>query len=473
VTSNGRGAVVAYLAVAGVVLLLMMLLGLVMMLQHADWLDLDPALFYQVMTVHGTGMVGVAGIGGAAIMWHFVGQHVALTRGIFVMNLVVFVIGAALILGADFIGGFAAGWTFLYPLPGHSNGVWPSAAAATHLLGLTAIGIGFLLLHLDVARAVIAKYGSLAHALGWPQLFGGADMKTAPPPAVVASTMVLIINILGLVIGAAVLVIMLINLYAPNFAIHPLAAKNMIFFFGHLFINATIYMAVIAVYGILPRYTGRPWTVNKPFLAAWSASTIMVLIAYPHHLLMDFAMPTWALVVGQIISYFSGFPILLATAFGTLANVHRSGIKWDLASSLLFVSTLAWAAGAVPAIIDATIVINSVMHNTLWVPGHFHTYLLLGTIAMLLGFMSYLTRRDETAADRRLFWLYLLGGAAFGLSLLAAGAAGVPRRYAVHLPEWQSYGGAGSVAAAVVVIAAILIIARFLMRIGSAIKAEA
>lgn len=42
----------------------------------------------------------------------------------------------------------------------------------------------------------------------------------------------------------------------------------------------------------------------------------MVLTVYPHHLLMDFVMPTWALVAGQVISWLSGLPVLLVTAFG-------------------------------------------------------------------------------------------------------------------------------------------------------------
>jgi cytochrome c oxidase subunit 1 len=85
-----------------------------------------------------------------------------------------------------------------------------------------------------------------------------------------------------------------------------LLAKNMIYFFGHVFINATIYMGVIAVYELLPRYSSRPWGVSRPFLWAWAASTVMVLIVYPHHLLMDFVMPPWILVMGQIISFANG-----------------------------------------------------------------------------------------------------------------------------------------------------------------------
>ena len=100
-------------------------------------------------------------------------------------------------------------------------------------------------------------------------------------------------------------------------------------------INATIYMAVIGVYEILPAYTGRPWTISRPFLASWAAVTLIVMAVYPHHLLMDYAMPKWAAVTGQVLSYLSGIPILLVTAYGALVNIHRSGLKWDLPLRLL------------------------------------------------------------------------------------------------------------------------------------------
>ena len=53
--------------------------------------------------------------------------------------------------------------------------------------------------------------------------------------------------------------------------------------------------------------------------------------------------------------------------------------------SCVMLSMFGWAAGIVPAIIDGTISVNRVMHNTMWVPGHFHFYLLLGVVPMLLG----------------------------------------------------------------------------------------
>ena len=465
---GARRSVLAYMSVTILVVALMMLLGLALRLSQAQVIALSPALFYQVMTAHGIGMVGIAGLGGAAIMWYFLNQYVKLSIGIFLANLLLFLLGVVLILGAIFLGGFAAAWTFLFPLPAKPMGVWSHAAAASYLIGVLVIGVGFLLLYLDVARAILVKYGSLARALGWPQLFGQDD-GNAPPPTVVASTVVAVINILSIGVGAVILTICLVNLYVPEFAVDALLAKNLIFFFGHVFINAAIYMTVIAVYEILPRYADRPWKSNRVFLAAWTATLVMVLIVYPHHLLMDFAMPTWALLVGQIISYTSGLPVLAVTTIGTLALVHRSGLRWDLPSGLLFLSVFGWGAGILPAIIDGTIVVNHVMHNTLWVPGHFHFYLLLGLGAMLFGFGYYLAKTDGrlkgNAVDALSFWTFAIAGLGFVGMFLLSGRHSIPRRWAVHMPEWVPYDRIASAFAALVVAAVLVFLVRFLSRL--------
>jgi cytochrome c oxidase subunit 1 len=470
---SARAAVLAYVAVCGLVLLLMIVLGLTMRLAQAQWLNVDPGFFYVIMTMHGAGMVGIAGLSGAAVMWYFVRRHVPVTTGVFLANLVFFLIGAVLILGAGFIGGFGGAWTFLFPLPAHSGDVWSANAAGTYMLGLLFIGVGFLLLHLDIARGILSVYGSLSAALGVKQAFGQAPENEGPPPAVTASTMVLIVNILGILLGAAVLVISLVNLYVPSFTFNALAAKNMIYFFGHVFINATIYMAVIAVYEILPAYTHRPWKTNRVFYLAWVLSTLFVLIVYPHHLLMDFVMPTWVLIIGQVVSWLSGLPVLLVTAFGALTNVYRSGIKWSAAAGLVFVGAAGWAIGVIPAIADGTIEVNSFMHNTQWVPGHFHTYLLLGMSAMFLGFLTYLTPRSTSPWAAIGFWFYVVGGSIFVLAFLTAGAASVPRRYAVHLPSWLPYDRAGSIGATLALIGVLVLVLRFLFGIGTAAQQDA
>ncbi len=457
------GAVKVYAGITGVVILLMMLFGLIMRMTQGQMLPIEPNVFYQLMTAHGIGMVAIAGLGGSAVMWHFLGKYVNLRAGFAWANLAFFLAGVVLVLGGIFIGGFAAAWTFLYPLPANSMGMWGKHAAAAYMGGVLLVGVGMLLFYLESARAIIQKYGSFAKALGWHFLKNGQD---APPATVIASTVVTIINIIAILIGAVILSMMLINLYVPEIAINPLLAKNLIFLFGHVFINSTIYMAVIAVYEILPQYTGRTWKVYKPFVWAWSATCLMVLTVYPHHLLMDYAQPLWMHIMGQIISYTSSLPVLALTLTATLGTIYRSNIKWDLTSALLVLSIFGWSAGVIPAVVDGTIAVNQVMHNTMWVPGHFHLYLLLGCVAMIFAFINWIANQEQasgfSALEKAMLWTFACSAFAYALMFLLSGQASVPRRWAVHFPEWLWYSQVASVFAAGVVISAMAIVVRAL-----------
>lgn len=443
-----------YVISALLVFVLMMLLGLTMRMGQSTWIDVAPNVFYEIMTAHGAGMVGTIGLASSAVMWFFLRKYVRLSLPIFAANYVLFMLGALAILAAVFLGGYAGAWTFLYPLPVHSMGLWSANAAALFMLGYLLIGVGFLLFYLDAMLALIRVYGNLGRALGLQWLFGG-EIDKSHPKTVVASTMVAIANSIGVLVGAVVLVMCLINVYFPSVAPNALLVKNLIFLFGHMFVNASIYMAVIAVYELLPRYSGRPYPISRAFLWSWASSLVMVLIVYPHHLLMDYVMPHWMLVMGQIISYCAGLPVFTVTVYGALTNVYRSGMRWTMPASLLMLSMFGWAAGIVPAIMDGTISVNKLMHNTQWVPGHFHFYLLLGVLPMVLALMYHLIgqRTPARTSDKLSFPLYVFGGLVFVFAFLAAGHLSTPRRFAVHLPQWLPYDRAGAVGAALLITA--------------------
>ncbi|MGG7055529.1 MULTISPECIES: cbb3-type cytochrome c oxidase subunit I [Nitrosomonas] len=469
---NALIAVKAHLIGGLLVFLLMMLAGFAMRAAQGTWLEIAVDLFYQIMTVHGVGVVGAAGIASTGVLWYFLRQYVRLSNTIFWVNFCIFLTGVVMILGSIFLGGYGGAWTFLYPLPAISMGAWSTGAAAVFQLGLLVIGTGFLILYLDIGRAILAGYGSLAAALGLPQLFGKVPVDNTHPPTVVAGTMVLIVNFLGIAAGAVVLVMGLVNLYNPEFQPDALLMKNLIYFFGHVFINATIYASVTAVYELLPRYTGRPWKTSKVFYAAWFAIVFMVMAVYPHHLMMDFPMPQWMLVMGQILSFGSGIPVLVVTGYGALMIVYRSGIQWSTTTKLLFLSMFGWAAGVIPAILDAMVTINRVFHNTMWVPGHFHFYLLLGLLPMIIGFTYHLAgegrQKEVKATDNVGFYAYLIGGFLTSMVFLASGASSVPRRWAVHMDEWVTFAQVGTVAAALVVLGTLLFILRALISLPRA-----
>lgn len=464
VNSSTRKSVIFPIILGSVLILLMMIIGLIMLLNQGKLITISDGFFYKIMTLHGTGMIGAGALAGTAIMYYFTSQYVKLSKAIFVTNIVLSIIGVVMVLIGIFVFDFAAAWTFLYPLPAISGGMWGVAGAVFYLGGMTVLGTGFLLFYLDSGRAIIKKYGNLGNALGWPIIFG-KTMKEELPPAIVAATMVTIVNTAALVSGAAVLIMSIINLFNPSFTMDPLLAKNLIYAFGHIFANSIIYMGCIAVYEIFPKYTGRPWKTYGTFLIAWNASTLFTMIIYPHHLLMDFALPKWMIILGQILSYANGLPVLVVTAFGALQIVFRSGIKWDMTSTLLFMSMFGWVMGVVPAIIDATIAVNHVMHNTKWVPGHFHMYMGIGAVAMIFGFMYYLLKVEglkmSSYIDKFSFWVYLLFFAGLTFSFLYSGKLSAPRRWSQHFPEWVPADQLGAVAAIGIIFATSVFIIRF------------
>ena len=453
-TRGERVVLNLYVVSALLVFVLMMLFGLAMRMAQSNWLSVPFRIFYQLMTAHGAAMIGTIGLATTVVMWFFLRKYVRLSLPIFAANYALFMLGALAILAAVFIGGYAGAWTFLYPLPVHSMNVWSANAAALFMLGYLLIGVGFLLFYLDAMLAIIRVYGNLGRALGLRWLFGG-EIDKSHPATVVASTMVAIANSIGILAGAVVLVMCLINIYFPSMGLNALLVKNLTYLFGHMFINASIYMGVIAVYELLPRYSGRPYPVSRAFLWSWTASLVMVLIVYPHHLMMDYVMPHWMLVMGQIVSYGAGLPVFTVTVYGALTNIYRSGMRWTMPARLLILSMFGWAAGIVPAILDGTISINKLMHNTQWVPGHFHFYLLLGVLPMVLALLYHLIgeRTPVRAGAKATFALYVLGGLVFAFAFLAAGHISTPRRFAQHLPQWLAYDKVGVIGAAMLIAA--------------------
>jgi cytochrome c oxidase subunit 1 len=134
----------------------------------------------------------------------------------------------------------------------------------------------------------------------------------------------------------------------------------------------------------------------------------------------------------------------------------------------LFTGMIGWVVGGVAALLDATIPINVHLHNTLWVPAHFHTYLLEGVLLFTLGWAFVnIEQRAGASSGALIRWLVGLGmfggGALFVLAFYMAGASGVPRRYAVEPPP-------GPFFASIATVGAIIFLAGFLIAAFEALR---
>jgi cytochrome c oxidase subunit 1 len=411
-----------------------------------------PEWFYAVLTLHGMGMVGLWFVAGMAAVSYLLANYIRPPLWASWLALGATLIGFVLLIVATTKGLFGTGWYFLYPLPLYSQGTWPPWATGCFFAALVAFCGAWLIWSVAMIAAILKRY-PLRYALGWHYLSSPAGAHGPEVPPIVLITIVALIpGVAGFLDAFALFLLYLMQWQVKGFVANALLMKNLTFFFGHMTVHATMYLGVAVVYELLPTFNGRSWKMSKRIVLAWNAVLAMVLFAYFHHLYMDFVQPRMLQIMGQMMSYFSAVPAAVVSIFDGLWVVYGSRMRWTIASIFMFLGLMGWAVGGVGAVIDSTISINSVFHNTLWVPAHFHTYYLMGVVIMLLGFASHLgleaSGLKESRLVRRLVvTLFVIGGYGFVLMFFWSGAHSIPRRYAIYPHElaWGTHDARVSV----------------------------
>ncbi len=443
-----------YMLTGFIVFFLMGILGFLMRAQQAGMFQLGEVLFYQFMTLHGLAMptsVLLGAMGGFAIILGKDGK-VKLSIPFLWTIFIIYFLGAGFVIYATLLGGFATGWTMLHPLPlspGPSSvGVWNEITTVVAFTGVAFVAVSFLLYCIHIMVATSKAYGGMTKALAWEYLFsfGKKEPKELPRAIDIIAVVVAIDGIITVLSG----VFYLVPLYAiiGGIVSNPLDfnvvfAKNLLYIFGHTLVNLNIYLAAGLVYVTLPEYTGRPWKTSWPVVAALNSVIILVLMPAFHHVYQDFPQPLFLHIIGQIGSYGVAIPALVVTIVGGLTLIYRSGMKWSVPSIMMAVGLWGWVFGGIGAVIDATIGVNNVMHNTMWVPAHFHGYYLIGAAFFVWAYFYHVVARlsgfEETAASKAAAILFSIGAAGFDFSFFLSGAFSVPRRFAVYQTQWQMF----------------------------------
>lgn len=425
-----------YLGTGFAVFLLMGLLGLLMRLGQSGMVAMPAEWFYIIMTLHGSAMTAASLLAGMGGLIAVLSRYRVLPLRWLWLAFYLYFMGAGFVILATLVGRFGAGWTVLHPLP--YMGTWSLWAAVAMYLGYLFVALGFLVYCLVMLYVTMKAHGGLGGALAWGYLFSGGRRKpeSLPKPAELVATVVGIDGVITVVAGAILLVPLFAQAAGLIGMVDALFAKNLLFLFGHTLVNLNIYVSAALVYTMMPHYTKREWKTTVPVALALNLVIVLVLLPYFHHLYQDFAQPLALHILGQIGSYAVALPAFLVTIFGGLTIIHRSGIRWTVAPMFVAFGLWGWTLGGLGAILDSTIGVNQVMHNTMWVPAHFHSYYVMGAVAFTIGYFYHLLQefsgQEEPAASRVAAWLYGIGGAGFLLMFFFSGAFSVPRRYAEH-----------------------------------------
>jgi cytochrome c oxidase subunit 1 len=230
--------------------------------------------------------------------------------------------------------------------------------------------------------------------------------------------------------------------------VDPQITRTLFWLSGHPIVYFWLLPAYVSWYTMIPAQTGGK-LFSDPL--ARLVFLMFLVLSTPtgfHHQFEDPGISVVVKVIHGILTFAVFFPSM-ATAFSVVAALeiagrHRGGtglfgwipkLSWgDPSFSAQIAAMLGFVFGGISGLINASYTVNMVVHNTSWVPGHFH--LTIGT-AVALSFMgiSYwlvphlsgrmLVGRRVAVAQS---WLWLLGVLTFARGQIEAGLEGQPRR---------------------------------------------
>lgn len=283
--------------------------------------------------------------------------------------------------------------------------------------------------------------------------------------------------------------------------INVLLSRTLFWYFGHPLVYFWLLPAYMAWYAIIPKIIGGK--IFSDSLARFSF-ILFLFFSIPvglHHQLTEPGLDsTWKFI--QVILTFMVVIPSLMTAFSMFATFEITGRKkgygglfgwlkhlpWkDVRFLAPFVGMLAFIPGGAGGIINASYQINTMVHNTIWVPGHFHltaaTTVVLTFFGIAYWLIPHLTGRKLTDAVNRLgIYQTILWGV--GMTIMSTamhiqGLAGAPRRSnfsdyggTEQAAEWGAYQMAQAVGGTILFFAILLMIFIFIKMIFFSPKGE-
>jgi cytochrome c oxidase subunit 1 len=190
-------------------------------------------------------------------------------------------------------------------------------------------------------------------------------------------------------------------------------------------------------------------------------------------------------------SFATAFSVIAALEMGGRARGGRGLLGWirtlpwsDPSVTAQLLAMLTFVLGGMSGLINASAMMNQVIHNTTWVPGHFH--LTVGT-AVALSFMGiaywlvpYLTGRGLWSRGIALAssWLYTIGTLIFSRGMISAGLAGLPRRIfrveaSYDSPAWDLGGNLTAIGGTLMFFGIMLFFVDVAMTIAAGRRGEA
>ena len=288
-------------------------------------------------------------------------------------------------------------------------------------------------------------------------------------------------------LGVAISVLVLFIPWSLGYAetINVLLSRTLFWYFGHPLVYFWLLPAYMAWYAIIPKIIG-----GKLFSDSLARMAFILLLMFSipvgfHHQLTEPGIDsTWKFI--QVVLTFMVIIPSLMTAFSIFATFEVTGRKkgfnslfgwfkklpWnDVRFVAPFIGMVAFIPGGAGGIINASHQMNAVVHNTIWITGHFHltvaTTVILTFFGIAYWLIPHLTGRRLTPKLNRLgiiqALIWTVGMAIMSTSMHIQGLLGGPRRssyseYAggAQVESWINYQLAQAVGGSILFIGTLL-----------------
>lgn len=393
----------SYLSVAFIALLIGGILGLLQGLNRAGLLELPTWFnYYQVLTAHGVLLVLVLtafftiGYFYAGLS-HTLGGLLPKVRMMAWVGFWLKIVGFVFAVIPILMNKASVLYTF-YP---------PMAASPWFYIGLALIVVGVWM----------CAFGAFIQVANWRKNHKGQHV----PIFSFFATGVFVLLFFGS-IPVAIEVIVMIIPWAFGWVetINVMVARTLFWAFGHTLVNIWYLTAVSAWYVIVPKIIGgRRWsdTLTRVVIIAL---VIMNITGGFHHQIVDPGISESIKYMHVFMSLAIGFPSLM-TAYAMFAVFERTGrrkggkgllgwykkLPWgDVRFLAPMIAMIAFIPAGAGGIVQSTNQLDQVVHNTMWIVGHFH--LTVGTSVILTFFgisywlVPYISKRILTPQMNRL-----------------------------------------------------------------------
>ncbi len=264
--------------------------------------------------------------------------------------------------------------------------------------------------------------------------------------------------------------------------VDPLLSRTLFWYTGHPIVYFWLLPAYISWYAFVPKQAGGE-LVSDPL--ARLAFLLFLLFSVPvgfHHQFTDPGIPAGWKMVHSFLTMFVGIPSLI-TAFTVAASLEVGGRRRGGKGLLGWIGALPWKDasftaqvlamasfifGGAGGFINASFNLNMLIHNTAWVPGHFHltvgTAVTLTFFGMTFWLMPHLLGKPLFRPRMALWsaWTWFVGMMIFGFGMHWQGLLAVPRRaHIANLPAAlaEAYANAQVPAAITAISGVVLLVA--------------